>query len=379
MKIVLFGGAFNPVHNEHINIARAAVERLKPDKLVVIPTAISPHKKGKLAASNEQRLEMCRLAFKDIPCAEVSDYEIANGGVSYSYITCNHFREMYKDADIYFLVGADMLENFPKWKKPEEIVSKVKLAACARENQDDFEGYKNIVESKFNCIVETIPYVGKKVSSTRIRVLAALGEQICLYEPQDVCQYIKDNGIYFMPNLVKVKELLTEERWQHSVRVAIMCAKYAEYAQLSEEQAITMGALHDCAKYLKKGDKLLEGFTLDEDVPAPVVHQFSGAYVAVNHFGITDESLINAIKYHASGRENMTKTEALLYLCDMLEESRNFDGVEELRDIFKRDLYACLYAALKHQVTYLKSTGKPIYGLTEKAYNYLKEKNNNDK
>jgi nicotinate-nucleotide adenylyltransferase len=253
------------------------------------------------------------------------------------------------------------------------------LAACARENQEDFIGYKQIVESKFNCTVETIPYVGKKVSSTRLRVLACLGEDICEYEPKEVCQYIKDNGIYLMGDLLKVKQLLTQERWQHSVRVAIMCAQYADRAALTEEQAIRMAALHDCAKYLKLNDKLLQGFTLEEDVPSPVVHQFSGAYVAANYFNLTDEKLVNAIRYHASGRENMTDAEALLYLCDMLEENRDFNGVEELRDIFKKDLFECLYAALEHQVKYLKSTGKPIYGLTEKAYNYLKEKYNNDK
>ena len=70
----------------------------------------------------------------------------------------------------------------------------------------------------------------------------------------------------------------------------------------------------------------------------------------------------------------MTDADALLFLCDMLEEGRKFDGVEELRTIFKSDLRECLFAALSHQIEYLKSTGAPIDGETEKAYKYIKDK-----
>lgn len=376
MKIAIFGGAFNPVHREHVHLARTAMEELGLDKLIIMPTAVSPHKHGKVMADFWQRFEMCRLAFKGMKNVEVSNYELTRGGVSYSYLTCEHFARLYPDAERYFLIGADMLENFPQWKNPQEILKYVKLAACAREDSRPFEKYKERVEELFSTKVTTLSYVGGKVSSSRIRTLAALGEDFSDYVEKGVYDYIKRKGLYALHGLWGVKQFLKPERWQHTVRVAFMCVEYSSRGGVTEEQAITMAALHDVAKYMKADSPYLKGFVCPPDVPPPVVHQFSGAYVAEKVFGVKDKLILDAIACHTSGRENMTAADALLFLSDMLEEGRDFDGVEELRAIFRRDLFECLYAALAHQVKYLQSTGKPVYGLTLKAYQNIKEKFN---
>lgn len=374
MKIAIFGGAFNPVHREHVHLARTAIEELGLDKLIIMPTAISPHKSGKAMADFFQRFEMCRLAFRELKQAEVSNYELVRGGVSYTYLTCNHFASLYPDAERYLLIGADMLENFPEWKNPQEILKDFRLAACAREDAKPFQNFKEIVERQFSTEVKTLSYVGEKVSSTLIRTYAALGEDISRYVNPNVCQYIKRKGLYAMHGLWGVKQFLKPERWQHTLRVAVICAKNSSRAEISEGQAITMAALHDVAKYMTSDSPYLKGFTCPDGVPEPVIHQYSGAYVAENVFKIKDKTILDAIACHTSGKENMTKADALLFLADMIEEGRTFDGVDELRRIFKKDLYECLYVALKHQVEYLESTGKPVYGLTRRAYDFIKEK-----
>ena len=374
-KIAIFGGAFNPVHREHVNLAKAAVKELGLDRIIIMPTAVSPHKRGKLSADFWRRYEMCRLAFSCVPQAEVSNFELTRGGVSYTYLTCNHFAKIYKDCKRYFIIGADMLENFPQWKNPEEILATFTLAACAREDGNGFDECRRGVERLFSTKVETINYVGEKVSSTEIRTLAALGENFGAYVNGQVCQYIVENGLYSIDGIKEVKAMLKPERWAHTVRVAVTCAKNAARAGLTEEQAITMAALHDCAKYLPADSPLLNGFTPPANVPPPVLHQHTGAYVAEHTFGVTDETILNAIACHTTGREDMPDADKLLYLADMLEEGRSFEGVEELRKIFKKDLNECLYAALEHQIKYLKSTGAPVDGQTQKAYNYIKDKN----
>ena len=376
MKIAIFGGAFNPVHREHVHLAKAAVEELKLDKIVIMPTAISPHKGGRLGVDFWQRFEMCRLAFAEIPQAEVSNYELTRGGVSYTYLTCRHYASLYPDAERYFLIGADMLEDFPKWKNPQEVLLNFRLAACAREDGKSFSGFKRAVEERFGTTVAAISYVGEKVSSTAVRTLAALGEDFGGYVNGQVGQYIIDNALYAIDGIDGAKRLEKPSRWAHTVRVAVMCAKNAMRAGISERQAITMAALHDCAKNLPADSDLLKGFTCPDGTPDPVVHQYSGAYLAEKFFGVTDGVVLSAIKCHATGKENMSDADALLYLCDMLEEGRNFDGVEELRKIFKRDLRECLYEALRRQVEYLKSSGAPIDGGTLRAYNYIKDKRN---
>lgn len=374
MRIAIFGGAFNPVHREHVHLARAAVEELKLDKIIIMPTAVSPHKSGRLSADFWQRFEMCRLAFACIPQAEISNYELTRGGVSYSYLTCRHFAELYSDAERYFIIGADMLENFPQWKNPEDILKNFSLAACAREDGKSFETYLRQVEERFSTRISAIRFVGERVSSTEIRTLAALKEDFGAYVNAEVSQYIIERGLYAVDGVDGVKKLLTPERWAHTVRVAVMCAKNAARAGITEEQAIKMAALHDCAKYLKPSSPCLAGFALPAGTPEPVAHQYAGAYVAERVFGLHDPLLLDAIRCHTTGREAMTDADVLLYLCDMLEEGRSFEGADGLRKIFKKDLRACLEAALRHQIAYLQSLGEPIDGETVKAYNYIRDK-----
>jgi predicted HD superfamily hydrolase involved in NAD metabolism len=122
---------------------------------------------------------------------------------------------------------------------------------------------------------------------------------------------------------------------------------------------------------------LLKDFTPPENVPEPVMHQFTGAYIAANLFNIQDEDILNAIRYHTSGRENMSDLEKLIYISDMVEEGRNFDGVEEIRAAFETSLNSGMMSALTHQVNYLSKDNKKIYPLTMRAYEYMRK--NNDK
>ncbi|MDE7452808.1 MAG: nicotinate (nicotinamide) nucleotide adenylyltransferase [Clostridia bacterium] len=371
MKIAIFGGSFNPVHNEHVNIVRAAVKALNLDKVIILPSFITPKKDGRLTATAQQRLEMCRLAFNEVDRAEVSGYEITRGGVSYSYITCEEFAKKYPADERYFILGADMLDDFLNWKNPERILSAVKLAVCARVDGEGLRTSLKNFEARFKTKPVSFNYVGKDVSSTRLRTLLALGEEPAGLNAE-VYGYIKRNNIYAIPRLAEVKNLLTEKRWKHTVGVCLMAAQNCRRVGASEEQAITAAALHDCAKYLTAESPLLKGFKCPDGVPGQVVHQYASAYVAGREFKVTDKDIINSIKYHTSGRAGMSGLEKLIYLCDMLEDGRDFDGVEALRAVFAKDIDECLLAALKHQINYLNNSGEKIYPLTLETYEYLK-------
>lgn len=375
MKIALFGGSFNPVHKEHVNIVKAAVEAYGLDRVVIIPSFITPNKAAR-AVSPSARLEMCRLAFGGVGCAEVSDYEISKSDVSYSYITCRHFREVYPDDELYFILGADMLENFPRWKNPREILECVNLLVCARGNGESLIAACKTFKNAFGFNPATFGYVGGKVSSTRVRVLASLGESVGEFTGEKTANYISRNKIYLLPRLHEVKNYLTPSRWRHTLRVAEMAAENCARLKIDEVTAVTAAALHDCAKYSGADAAELKGFVCPKNVPDTVIHQYAGAHVAERVFGITDKEITEAIACHASGRKNMSPLDKLIYLCDMLEGGRDFDGVEELRKIFARDIDECLCAALKHQIDYLEASGAEIYPLTKEAYEFIKGKNN---
>ncbi len=379
MRIAVFGGSFDPIHTEHVKLVEWAIADLKLDKIFVMPAYAPPHKKGKTLSPDKDRLAMCRLALAHLDKAEVSDYEIAKGGMSYTYLTCKHFKESYPDAEIFWIVGTDMLRDFPTWKNPQEILSYVTLAVCGRNESGEWiekeqEEFFRLFGKRF----AYLSYNGRDVSSTKVRILAGAGMPLSGALPLSVEEYIRENGLYKIPFADKALDLESPQRRAHSLRVAELAAKRAVKLQIPEKQAIEAALLHDCGKNLPMDSPYLEGFVLPTEwgeVPQEVVHQFAGAFILEKHFGITDEEILNAVRYHTSGRPNMGRLEKLIFLADMLEPRRDYDCVEMLRELFWKDIDECLERALFEALKFLEKKGGEIYSLTQKAYEfYAKER-----
>ena len=116
MKIAIYGGSFNPPHLGHVEAARTVASALAPDRLLIVPASVPPHKElADGSPTAQQRLELCRLAFADIPGAEISEMELCREGKSYSYDTVRLLREENPDAQLILVVGTDMLLSFEKW------------------------------------------------------------------------------------------------------------------------------------------------------------------------------------------------------------------------------------------------------------------------
>lgn len=194
-KTGIFGGAFNPVHNGHINLAREAISQLKLRRLLIIPTFESPHKATKLASFDE-RAEMCRLAFEGISdkCGvEVSDIERRMGGVSYTINTVRELKRLYPDDQFFLLIGGDMLYSFRDWFKYESILKECKVCAVARggDSLSDMMEFANEMGR-----VKVLPANIVDVSSTEIRQRLARLESVAELVPQNVAEYIDNNGLY---------------------------------------------------------------------------------------------------------------------------------------------------------------------------------------
>ena len=373
MKIAFFGGSFDPVHAEHINIVKAAAEKLEADKIVVIPAYIPPHKQGKSLASAQDRLNMAKLAFGHIKNCEVSSYEIAAGGTSYTYRTLKHFREKYPQAAFYWIVGADMLKDFYSWKEPETILSEAELVAAGREGEKlNVRAEQLRFFAKFRKFFRTLEYTGRDISSTKARILCAFGEDLRPYLTQDVIDYIEANELYRVGHVKDALRYLKPARRKHSLRVALMAAEIAGKYKIPESTVILAAALHDCAKNLEPSAPELAGFVPPEGVPRPVMHQYAGAYLAEHAFGVEDEDVLNAVRFHTSARPNMSNLEKIVFLADMLEQGRDFAGIAKLRRLYYEDINACMYKSLKYELRYLKKQGGEIYPLTFRAYEFYR-------
>ena len=382
MRIAVFGGSFDPPHTEHIRLAQSAVKELRLDKLFVMPAHTPPHKPWKALSKDEARLQMCRLAFSQVENTEISDYEIQQGGTSYTYLTCRYFKAKYPDAEIFWLVGTDMLRDFPNWKNPDEILSMVTLAVCGRnESAGWVEQEQEKFRQRFGKPFVWLQYNGAAVSSTKIRVLAGAGMRLTPLTTEKVEEYIQENGLFSIDNAKAALALEKPTRVQHSLRVAELAASRAYRLKIPECKAVEAALFHDCAKNLTADSPWLDGFEMPREwgeVPEAVAHQFQGGYVA-ERLGVTDTDVLNAVRYHTSARPNMSELEKLIFLADMLEEERCYDGVEELRRLFwKGDgLDECLEEALFQTLEFLKRKGGAIYALTQAAYDFYADKNAN--
>ncbi len=387
MKIGVFGGSFDPIQKEHKNIALEAIKTLSLDKLIVVPAYVPPFKEKKKLANFDDRVEMVKLAFKDVEKVEVSMIEYNPSSPNYTYITMNELKNEYPNSALYLIFGEDCLLSFDRWKKPKEIAKVCSIVPFMRcENgtskADKNKNYKKFLiecdelSKKYNVEVLPMKYFSTNTSSTAVRVASIFGMELESYVESEIADYIYARHLYNNPKVSKGLNYLKKSRKEHSFYVTKMAISVANKYGLNEEKIILACGLHDVAKYLDKNSNELEGFDFKkyEDVPNQVLHQYTGEFVARQVIGETDNDVLNAIKYHTSGRANMSMLEKVVFLSDMLEETRDFPSIKKLRKLFYEDIDLCLCECFKHQINYLKKSKSKIYPLTLEGYESIKNK-----
>ena len=198
LRLGIYGGTFSPPHLGHVRAATTFVREAKLDRLLIMPDFLPPHKENFGRVSAEDRLEMCRLAFADVPHSEVSDYEVCKGGRSYTYLTLENFSA--EDVDLYFLCGTDMLLTLDTWKNPESIF---KLATICYVRRERDESTDMLVDAKvrelvkrFQARIFELKHDVFEVSSTGIRTDISEHTKANDTLPRAVVEYINKRGLY---------------------------------------------------------------------------------------------------------------------------------------------------------------------------------------
>ncbi len=144
IRIGLFGGTFDPIHDGHVHLANLALEALSLGEVRFIPCRISPHKTARQPASAADRLEMLRLALSKIPWATIDDRELTSSEPSYSYLTAQSIASDFPNARLFWIMGADQWLALPRWKNPETLAATVEFMVLARDGQqpEPREGYR---------------------------------------------------------------------------------------------------------------------------------------------------------------------------------------------------------------------------------------------
>lgn len=195
-RIGIFGGSFNPIHNGHVNLAKIVKNELCLDKVIFVPSNNPPHKDGDELAPDDDRFEMCRLVAEGLDGFEVSDYELCREDVSYTVYTVRHFKEIYPQDRLFWLLGSDMLLSFDTWFRYDDILRNISLAVVSRE-KDDMEKLKEKAEilSAYGeiFILDAVPV---ELSSTEIRKKIRNSQVFSCYLDKKVVKYIKLHRLY---------------------------------------------------------------------------------------------------------------------------------------------------------------------------------------
>ncbi len=353
-KTVIFGGTFNPAHEGHKNLLMQVMAK-GYDEAIVMPSKIPPHKST--TATFEQRFDSVKKLFADMPNVTVSDIENRREGKSYTYDTLTELRALYPDKKLYFLMGSDMFLYLEKWYRAGDILSSTPIIACAR-TRDDYEKiveYKKLLEKNYNCDIIIYDINIIELSSTQLR--------------SELVQKIDAHN----------KANLSEKRYAHVMSVAQYAVYLSSFHGIDAYDAYIGAIAHDCTKYLDDAAQLeyfeKNNITLsDNDKQSPKIwHQISGAHFAKHTLGIENDDIINAVRYHTTGRAGMSKLEKLVCLADSIEPTRNYDGVENMRKTAETDLDKALLLSFERLIEYVNIRGLSMNNTTLKARDFLRE------
>jgi nicotinate-nucleotide adenylyltransferase len=196
VRIGVFGGSFDPIHNAHLIVARVALEQLELDRLLFMVAASQPFKQGRHVADAAARLHMVALAVAGIPDFIADDRELRRPPPSYTVDTLRELRAEQPDAELVLVMGADVASGMDDWHETEAIGTLAKLAVCDRFPPRS----AGIKASPGPWVTAGLNYglqvPGLDISSTIVRARAAAGKSLAGWVPSAVADYIVASRIY---------------------------------------------------------------------------------------------------------------------------------------------------------------------------------------
>lgn len=385
-KMGLFGGSFDPIHQGHIDMALRLADSLGLDGVLLMPTFVPPHKIRETMASAEHRLNMCRLVAREHPQLQVSDMEMTRGGASFTVDTLTALCEQYPETAWYLITGADMFVTLRTWYRFEDIARMAVLCTVPREgvSSAQLEAYaEELRAAGATCYVDPQPVM--TVSSTEIRERVVSGAPLDGLVSSAVADYIVENHIYNQMTGMDVRSQdeqfveiirtrLSEYRFRHSLCVAKEAYRLAQRYGADARKAYTAGILHDIMKDtdIQAQRQVFEDYNvvLDsiEQESTMLWHARSGEVFIRNVLGVKDEDILSAVRYHTTGRANMSLLEKVLFVADFTSEDRDYPDVNVMRDKANQSLDEAILYGVEYTIQSLKDAGRIVHPDTLDLY-----------
>lgn len=385
MKIGIVGGTFDPIHNGHLMLGEYAKKLFNLDKIWFMPNGNPPHKMNQeIETQTKHRVEMVKKALEDKSDFLIQLYEANRKEINYSYLTMEHFRETYPENQFYFIIGADSLFALEKWAEPERLLKTCVILAAYRDDKDtkEMESQIQYLNQKYGANIYLLNTPHVDISSSQIRDMIKRGESIDAMVPEAVCAYIRGHHLYEV-DIDCIKKTLHNQqdgaRYEHTLGVVETAVSLAKQYGADEDKARLAALLHDVAKPISADKKIKlcheNHLPISEAERAnpSLLHAKLGACIAKETYNVLDEEVLDAIRYHTTGRSNMTLLDKIIYIADYIEPNRNqAPNLKEIRELAYVDLDECLYEILKSTLAYLETRSEVTDPLTEQTYLFYK-------
>lgn len=197
-RLGIMGGTFNPIHYGHLIIADNAREQFHLDQVIFMPTGHTPHKSYGGEEMTKHRCNMASLAIQGNEHFSLSTYEVDREGVNYTYLTLEAIHEQYPEAELYFILGADSLFDFHKWRCPDKIAKQAIILAAVRDylTETKVDEQIQLLRETYGGEIYRLDTPNFNVSSKVIRQRCKNGKTIRYMVPEQVREYIIKNGLY---------------------------------------------------------------------------------------------------------------------------------------------------------------------------------------
>lgn len=391
-KIAIFGGSLDPFHLGHREIIRSAQTYAHFDRIEVIPTGSALYKKRYLMPG-VYRYIMANLALADLPRVHVSRLELDYGSQpSYTVDTLPQVRqklvaEWGEDCQLSLIYGSDILDDFLSWKDPQGILKQADLLVAMRgddvDRQADYERKAAQLMRQLGGHIEIFPMPRLEISSTMLRqeltkghvpeacLSPAVAEFLARYRPYSFYEIWQklDPETYrtYLDYEKALTQWLPEKRLLHSVNVSLYALHLAYIHGLDYNKAVLAGLLHDACKYFPVAQQyeLAKQDHYAYSLNAPLAHGPASAAWCRLELGVEDPEILDAIRYHTTGRPHMRPLDTLVYLADKIEYGRDYAGLEKIRVAAEHDLDTALKLCVQDVASALKRKGRSHHELSE--------------
>ncbi|MBR2550432.1 MAG: bis(5'-nucleosyl)-tetraphosphatase (symmetrical) YqeK [Clostridiales bacterium] len=404
MRIGIYGGSFDPVHNGHMAMIRSALKSGFIDCVIIIPSVRNSFKLYANKLPPPYRLYMMKETVDGLGLKNcyVSDIEYDIEGVSYTAVvlaklTSDEYiraflaengvkrKKAEEHHEFFWIMGSDTLGTFETWYKPGEILNYVTLLAAVRPGDDtDIDKAKVSIEKNLGGRVEIFRLNGVECSSSEITDSGDFSEV-----PEPAVEFIKRHALYtentrltgvsdearkqFFEYSVWMHHYLGAKRLLHTLNVGYLSAHLAGLYGADKDKALIAGALHDCAKELPLDQQLemAKRYTGDLFTEKKIIHSSAGATFAKEELGIDDSEILDAICYHTTGRGGVSVLEKIVYLADKIEPARNYMDLAPIREAAEQDLDSAVRMTAVAIKDKFVSQGREIHPVTAKMMEEL--------